>query len=49
MILAMDPFELGLVDMGVDLSGGEIGMAEELLDDPQIRPSGKQVRRKTVT
>ena len=40
MILAMDPLELSLVDMGVDLGGGKVGMAEEFLNNPQIRPSG---------
>ena len=40
MILAMDAFELGFIDMGVDLGSGQVGMAEEFLDDPQIRPSG---------
>ena len=34
MILAMDLFELGLVDVGVDLGSGKIGVAEELLNDP---------------
>ena len=45
----MDPFELGLVHMGVDLRRGDVSVAEEFLDDPQIRPSGKQMRREAVT
>ena len=49
MILAMDPFELGLVNMSVNLGGGQVGMAEELLNDPQIRPTGQQMGRETVT
>ncbi len=45
----MDAFELGLVHVGVHLGSGDVGMAEKLLHDPQIRPSGKQVCREAVT
>jgi hypothetical protein len=49
MVLAMDSFELGLVDMGVNLCGGDIRVAQKLLDDTQIGPSGEEVSGKTMT
>ncbi len=49
MVLAMNSFELGLVDMGVNLCGGDIRVAKKLLDDTQVGPSGEEVGGKTVT
>ena len=49
MVLAMDPFELGLVYMGVNLCGGDVRVAKKLLDDAQVGPSGEEVGSKAVT
>jgi hypothetical protein len=49
MVLAMDPFELGLVDMGVNLCRDDVRVAKKLLDDAQVGPSGEEVGGKTVT
>jgi len=32
----VDGFEAFLIDVGVDLSGGDIGVAEEFLDDSEV-------------
>ena len=37
MKLVMDVFQLVLVHMGVNLSCGNVGMAEHFLDDSQVR------------
>ena len=34
--LAVDVFEAFLVDVGVDLGGSDVGVAEEFLDDAQV-------------
>ena len=36
MELLVDAFEAALVDVGVDLGGGDGGVAEELLDDAKV-------------
>lgn len=40
--------EAALVDVGVNFSGGEVGMAEEFLDDPQVSAAGEQVSGERV-
>ena len=42
-VLVVDFFEAGLLDMGVDLGGGDAGMAQHGLDGPQIRAMVQQV------
>ena len=32
----MDFFEVGIGEVGVDLSGGDVGMAEHFLHAPQV-------------
>ena len=36
----VDFFQAGDVDVGVDLGGGNIGVAEHLLDTPQVGSAG---------
>lgn len=52
MILSMEPFmyllELGIRDMGIDLSRGYRGMSQELLDRPDIGTVSQKRRRKAV-
>ena len=35
--------------VGVDLGGGDVGVAEHRLDAPEVGPSFEQVRREGVT
>jgi hypothetical protein len=44
----VDLFEAGLVDVGVDLSGGDAGVAEHLLDLAQVGSAHEQVGCETV-
>lgn len=44
----MDFFEAGVLDMGVDLRGGNAGMAQHHLDRSQIRPMIQQMGRKRM-
>ena len=48
MKLSMHGFKPLLVDMRIDLRGGNIGVAQHLLDDPQIGAVPEQMRRETV-
>ena len=36
-------FKARRVQMGVDLGGGQIGMAQQQLDDPEVGPPGEQM------
>ena len=36
------------IDVGVDLRGADIRMAEQLLDHAQVRPTAHHVRREAV-
>ena len=38
-----DPFESAGVHVGVDLGGLDVGVPQQLLNHPKIRPAGKQV------
>ena len=44
----MDFPQAAALDMGVDLGGADVGVAEQLLDDPQIGAVFQQVRCKAV-
>jgi len=37
---------MGPVDVGVNLGGGNVRMAEQFLNDPQISPAFEEMRRK---
>ena len=43
MKFAMDFAESLVVHVGVDLGGDDVGVAEEFLDDPQVRPAREHV------
>ena len=49
MELAVYLLELRLIHMGVDLRCRHVGMAQQLLNDPQVRPARQQMRRETVS
>ena len=38
MGLTLDLFEFSVGDLSVDLGGGELGMAQHLLDESDVRP-----------
>jgi hypothetical protein len=44
MVLVVDLFQVFPVDVGIDLGGGDVGVAEHLLDlpSPIYRPSATQ-------
>ena len=45
----VDQFDqAGRVDMRVDLRGGDVGMAQQRLEDAQVRASSQEVGRKGV-
>ncbi len=44
----MDGFQALLVDVGVDLGRGNIGMAEHFLNDAQVGAVAEQMRSETV-
>src|SRR3990172_11716461 len=46
---AMDFLELGIGDVSVDLGGGDVSMAQQFLDGPDIGASAQEVGRKGVT
>jgi len=46
---AMDSFESVLIDVGVDLGRGNIGMAEHFLDDAQIGAIAEEMGSETVS
>src|SRR6266436_1114572 len=48
MKLPMNSFEPLLIDMRVDLRGRNIGVAEHLLNNPQIGAVPEQMRRETM-
>ncbi len=48
MLLSNDLFEIIDLDLGVDGRGGDLAMAEELLDVAEVRSSLKKVRRADV-
>jgi len=44
----VDGFKAMLIDMRIDLGGGDIGMAEQFLNDPQVGPVAEKVGGKAV-
>ena len=44
----MDLAEAVAVDVGVDLRGGDVGMAQEVLDDAEVGAAREQVRGEGV-
>ena len=44
----VDGFEAVLIDMRIDLGGGDIGMAEQFLNDPQVGTVAEKVGGKAV-
>jgi hypothetical protein len=44
----MQFFELLACDMGIDLGGGYIDMAQHYLNSPQVRPAFQQVTGKRM-
>ena len=48
MELGVDGFQVVPGDVGINLSGGDVGVAEELLHDPQIGAPLQEVRRKRM-
>ena len=48
MKLSMDSFQALLIDMGINLRRGDIGVTEHFLDDAQVGAVAQQMRRKTV-
>lgn len=48
MELAVDFFQLGIRDMGVDLGCGDVLVAENLLDRSEVRPTAEEGRRERV-
>ena len=40
--------EFGLVNVRIDLGGGYIGVTEQFLHDPQVRPPAQKVGGKTM-
>src|SRR5690242_2129266 len=46
--LPMHSFETLLVDVGINLGCGNVGMAQHLLDDTQVSPVSEQVRREAM-
>jgi len=48
MELSMDGFESLLIDVGVNLGRGNIGVAKHFLDNAQIGAVAKQVRGEAV-
>jgi hypothetical protein len=48
MKLPMHFFQSRVLDMRVDLSGLDAGVAEHLLNQSQVRAAGQQVRREAV-
>lgn len=47
--LFVDGAQVFMVDVGVDLGGADIGVAEHFLDAAQVSTSGKQVGAETVS
>lgn len=45
----VDRLELGIRNMGVNLSSGDVGVAEEALDTAEVGAVLKQIGGKTVT
>ena len=45
----MDRVESLLIDVGIDLRGGDIGMAEQFLNDAQVSATAEQVGSEAVT
>ena len=45
----MDRVESLLIDVGIDLRGGDIGMAEQFLNDAQVGATAEQVGSEAVT
>lgn len=48
MVLFVRVDEAGGVDGGVDLSGGDAGVAQDFLDDAEVGPVGEEVRGEGV-
>src|SRR5205823_13990192 len=49
MKFPMHRFQALLIDVGINLGRGDVGMAEHFLDDAQIGAITEQVRGKTVS
>ena len=49
MKLPMDGLQPLLIDVRINLRSRNVGMAEHLLNDPEVRAVAEQVRRKTVS
>ena len=47
--LSVDSFETLLIDVGVDLGCGNVGMAQHFLDDAQIGSIAEEMCGKTVS
>ena len=45
---AVDFAQARSVDVGIDFGGADVGVAEQFLDDPQVRPVFQQVRGEAV-
>lgn len=48
MKLAVHSLQALLIDMSIDLRCRNIGMAQHLLDDAQVRSVAEQMRRETM-
>ena len=48
MVLTVDLAEASGIDMGVDLGRADVGMPEQLLNRPDVRPVGEHVRGEAV-
>ena len=48
MKLLVHASEVRAVDVGVDLRGRDVGVAQELLQNPQVGATHQHVRRKAV-
>ena len=45
----MDCFKALLIDMSVDLGGGDVGVSKEFLNHPQVGPVFEEMGRKGMT
>ena len=49
MVLLVYLLQPRRVHMGVDLGGGDVGVAEQLLDLPEVGAAGQEMRGKAVS
>ena len=47
--LIVDLLQPRMLDVSIDLRGLNVGVSKHLLDLPQVRSTGQQVRRETMT